>query len=206
MNLSEARHHAAEISTVRLVGFLSRTGLTPNTLTLVGFAFSVAAAAVVAEDYLIAGGVLVLVSGVFDMLDGPLARAKGRTTRFGAVLDSTCDRLGEAAVLLGIMIAYINKDAVLEPVLAYSAFTGSVMVSYLRARAEGLGLACEVGIFTRAERVILLALGLILAHWMDKAMLVVLCILTALTLATVAQRLLHVRNETKSGDQPPPSP
>ena len=85
----------------------------------------------------------------------------------------------------------------LEPALAFSTFVGSVMVSYVRARAEGLGIKCEVGIFTRTERVILLALGLILANWIENAMLVILCILTGLTLVTVLQRVFHVWAQTR---------
>jgi len=200
MNLSEARHHAAEYSTVHLIGLLAKTRLTPNALTLIGFALSGVAAAVIAEEYLVLGGVLVLLSGVFDMFDGPLARATGQSTKFGAILDSTCDRLGEAAVLLGILIVYVHKGSVLEPALVFSTFVGSVMVSYVRARAEGLGIKCEVGIFTRPERVILLALGLILTNWWERTMLVVLCVLTGLTLVTVLQRVLHVRGQTKLGD------
>ena len=202
MNLSEARHHAAEYSTGWLVSLLSKTRLTPNALTLIGFSLSGAAAAVIAREYLLLGGVLVLLSGVFDMFDGPLARATGQTTKFGAILDSICDRLGEAAVFLGLLIMYVHNGSVLEPILIYTTFVGSVMVSYVRARAEGLGLKCEVGVFTRAERVVLLALGLILTHWIDKAMLVILCILTGLTLVTVLQRVLHVRRETERGGRP----
>ncbi|OGO04156.1 MAG: hypothetical protein A2Y91_02470 [Chloroflexi bacterium RBG_13_54_8] len=198
MNLSEVRHHAAERSTFWLINLLCRTGVTPNTLTLIGLAVSGAAAAVIAKEYWVWGGVLVLLSGAFDLLDGPLARAKGQTTKFGALLDSVCDRLGEAAVLLGLLIVYINKDVTWEPLLIYTAFVGSVLVSYLKARAEGLGIECEVGLFTRAERVIALALGLILTQWIDKAMLVILCILTGLTFVTVLQRLIHVRRANQS--------
>ena len=195
MNLSEFRHSAAEHSTARLVDVLGRTGLTPNALTLTGCAMSMAASAVIAFDYLLVGGLLVLVSGAFDLFDGPLARAKGKATKFGAILDSTCDRLGEAAVLLGILIVYINNGSIVEPILAYTTLVGSVLVSYVRARAEGLGIKCEVGIFTRAERVILVALGLMLAPWVDKAMVVILGLLTALTFITVLQRLIHVRRK-----------
>src|SRR4030042_5357977 len=131
MNLSEVRHHAAERSTFWLINLLCRTGVTPNTLTLIGLAVSGAAAAVIAKEYWVWGGVLVLLSGAFDLLDGPLARAKGQTTKFGALLDSVCDRLGEAAVLLGLLIVYINKDVTWEPLLIYNAFVGSVLVSYL---------------------------------------------------------------------------
>lgn len=196
MNLSEVRHVAAECSTGRLASLLVKAGVTANALTLTGLAVSVVAAVVIAREYLLLGGVLVLVSGVFDLLDGPVARARGKTTKFGAVLDSTCDRLGEAAVLLGLLVLYLRQDYFWEPLLIYTTFVGSVLVSYIRARAEGLGLKCEVGVFTRPERVIVLALGLIAAHWADKAVLVTLGILTALTLVTVMQRIVHTYRET----------
>ncbi len=199
MSLSEVRHLAAEFSTSRLVNILSRTKLTPNALTLAGLALSGAAAGVIATERLLLGGLLVLLSGVFDLLDGPLARARGQTSKFGAVLDSTSDRLGEAAVLLGVLILYVDKQSVLEPILAFTTFAASVLVSYIRARAEGLGIECEVGIFTRAERVIILSLGLMLTPWQEEAMFVTLCVLTAFALITVAQRLIYVRQQAQKG-------
>jgi len=193
VNLSEVRHTAAEYSTARLVNVIRKTRVTPNILTLIGLAVSGVAGVMIALDYLLLGGVLVLVSGVFDLLDGPLARATGQTTRFGAVLDSTCDRLGEAAVLLGLLVLYLDHHSFWEPILIYTTLVTSVLVSYVRARAEGLGLKCEVGIFTRAERVAVLALGLMVGYWIDKAVLVSLCVLTAFALVTVIQRLVHIR-------------
>ena len=194
ISLSEVRHMAAERSTTSLVRVLCLTRLTPNVLTLIGFMVSVVAAVVIGYEYpLYVGGLLVLFSGVFDLLDGPLARAKGQSTKFGAILDSTCDRLGEAAVLLGLLVLYLDRHSTWEPVLIYITFVCSVLVSYVKARAEGLGIRCEVGIFTRAERVIVLALGLLIGHWMDKAVPIALGILAALALVTVMQRLIYVR-------------
>lgn len=161
-----------------------------------GFLVSVAAAVVIAKDYLLLGGGLVLLSGAFDLFDGPLARAKGQSTRFGAILDSTFDRLGEAAILLGLLILYLGQDAFREPLLIYITFVSSVLVSYIRARAEGLGMKCEVGIFTRAERIVVLALGLILAHWIDMAVLVALYVLAALASVTVIQRLIYMQQRS----------
>ena len=192
MNLSEARHLAAERSTIHLINALRKTKVSPNALTLTGLAVSGAAAAVIAKDYLLLGGLLILLSGAFDLFDGPLARATGQSTKFGAVLDSICDRLGEATVLLGLLILYVVQHSTWEPTLIYITFVGSVLVSYVRARAEGLGIKCEVGIFTRAERIIVLAIGLILGHWVERAVLVALCILATLALVTVLQRLIYI--------------
>jgi len=193
IDLSEVRHIAEQRSTAPIIRILSRTGLTPNILTVIGFLVSVAAGAVIAKEYLVLGGGLMLFSGVFDMLDGSLARAKGQSTKFGALLDSTLDRLAEAAVLLGLLIMYLDQESIWEPVLIYITFVGSVSVSYVRARAGGLGIKCEVGIFTRVERVIVLALGLIIGQWIEVALLIALCMLATLAWVTVLQRLIHVR-------------
>jgi CDP-diacylglycerol--glycerol-3-phosphate 3-phosphatidyltransferase len=164
-------------------------------ITLLAFAWSIGAAVAVAKDYLLIGGILVLVSGAFDLFDGALARAKAQSTKFGAILDSTLDRLSEAAVLLGLLVLYVGLNSTWEILLIYIAIVGSILVSYTRARAEGLGLKCQVGIFTRAERVIVLALGLIIGHWLDKAVFIVLCIVAALAWVTVAQRLIYLRRQ-----------
>jgi len=190
---------AEQYSTAPVVRVLSRTGITPNTITIMGFLVSVAAGAVIAKEFLLLGGGLVLFSGVFDMLDGSLARAKGQSTKFGALLDSTLDRLAEAAVLLGLLIMYSWQPSTWEPwepLIIYITFVGSVLVSYLRARAEGLGMKCEVGIFTRAERVVVLAIGLILGQWIEEALLITLCILAAFSWVTVLQRIIHVRQHS----------
>jgi CDP-diacylglycerol--glycerol-3-phosphate 3-phosphatidyltransferase len=197
INLSEMRHKLAERLTAPLVKILGKTGLTPNELTVIGFLVSVGSAVALAKGYFLAGGLLVIFAGAFDLLDGPLARAKGRSTKFGAMLDSSLDRLSEAAVLLGILIYYANQKSTWETSLPYVTFVGSVMVSYLRARAEGLGLRCEVGVFTRAERVIVLATGLAIGQWVEEAVLISLGILTALAFLTVVQRLVHVQQLTK---------
>jgi CDP-diacylglycerol--glycerol-3-phosphate 3-phosphatidyltransferase len=190
-----------ERSTAHLVSVLARTRLTPNIITVMGFLVSVAAGVVIAREYLLLGGGLVLFSGAFDLLDGSLARAKGQSTKFGALLDSTLDRLGEAVVLLGLLILYLDQNSTWEPILIYITFVTSVSVSYVRARAEGLGLKCEVGIFTRTERVIVLALGIFLTHWIDKAALIALSILATLAFVTVLQRLIYVQQQARSERQ-----
>ena len=192
-DLAEKRHKLAERFTTPTARILSKTGVTPNTLTVIGFLVSVAAGVLIAREYFLAGGLVVLLAGAFDLLDGPLARATGKTTRFGAFLDSTLDRLSEAAVLAGILAYYAFNEGTWESLLAYACFVGSVVVSYLRARAEGLGIKNEVGIFTRAERVVVMSIGLIVGQWVDLAIPVMLGIITALAFVTVAQRLIHVR-------------
>jgi len=195
--LSELRHGLAARLTPPAVRIIGKTGVSPNGLTVIGFLISIGSAVTIGMGYFLVGGILVLVAGAFDMLDGPLARAKGQTSTFGAMLDSTLDRLSEAAVLLGILVYYVRHDGTWETWLPYVTFVGSVMVSYLRARAEGLGLKCEVGVFTRAERVIVLAVGLVIGQWVELAVIVALSLLAALAFVTVIQRLHHVRQLTK---------
>ncbi len=133
------RHKLAERFTTPTARVLSKTGVTPNTLTVMGFLVSVAAGVLIAKEYFLAGGLVVLFAGAFDLLDGPVARVTGKTSKFGGFLDSTLDRLSEAAVLAGILAYYAFNEGTWESLLAYGCFVGSVMVSYLRARAEGLG-------------------------------------------------------------------
>jgi CDP-diacylglycerol--glycerol-3-phosphate 3-phosphatidyltransferase len=171
-------------------------GVSPNVLTILGFLLSIAIAYLLATGRFFPGGLLVLFSGWFDLLDGALARASGRSTRFGALLDSTFDRLSEAAVLFGLMVFYALGGSLQEILLLFAILVGSVLVSYIRARAEGLGLECQVGLFTRAERVIILAIGLILGAFFGKALLVVLWILAVGTAATAIHRLYYVWRRT----------
>ena len=126
------------------------------------------------------------------MLDGALARAKKQETYFGSFLDSTLDRLSEAFLLMGLLILCLRQYLALETLLVYIVFAGSMMVSYVRAKAESLGLECEVGWFTRPERVIALALGMLFNQ-----ILIVLGILVVFTYITVVQRIVYVRQQTR---------
>ena len=198
-DLVEMRHRLAERFTTPAAKIISKTGVTPNMLTVMGFLVSIAAAVLIAKEYFLAGGLVVLFAGAFDLLDGPVARVTGKTTKFGGFLDSTLDRLSEAAVLAGILAYYaFFEKGTWEPLLAYGCFVGSVMVSYLRARAEGLGVKCEVGIFTRAERVVFVSAGLMFGQRFDLAIPIMLGIITALAFVTVIQRLIHVRRLEKT--------
>ncbi len=194
--LAEIRHILARYLTEPAVSILAKTRLSPNALTILGFALSIAIAWIVALGHLFLGGFLVLFSGWFDLIDGALARATGRTTRFGALLDSTLDRMGEAALLFGLLFYYLRQNAFQESLLIFAVLVGSIMVSYIRARAEGLGLKSRVGLFTRPERVVLLALGLILSQ-ISLALLIVLWLLAVGTNLTAIQRLFYAWRETK---------
>jgi CDP-diacylglycerol--glycerol-3-phosphate 3-phosphatidyltransferase len=194
--LARARKVTSEYITQPAVRLLARTPVTPNTLTWLGFWITAGAAALVITGNLFAAGFVVLIAGFFDMLDGALARTTNRATRFGAVLDSTLDRLSEAILLLGILVVYTQGQQVAESLLVGIALLGSLMVSYTRSRIEALGIECKVGLFTRPERVIILALGLLLSHF-DYALVIALAIITIFSFFTVGQRLLYAWRKTR---------
>lgn len=177
---------------------ISRTGVSPNILTLSGFLATVGVSYVLALGHERVAGLLIIPVGLFDTLDGALARAMDKATPFGAFFDSTLDRFAEIALYLGLL--YLYRGSTLETVLIYLAITGSLMVSYTRARAEGLGLECKVGLFTRFERLAVLVVGLLLEQTF-----VALIILAIFSNLTALQRMWYVRRattkESKRGDQ-----
>ena len=193
VNLAEIRAAIASRITNPIVTVLGKSRLKPNTLTYIELAISLGAAYAIGIGYFLVGGALVLLSGLFDLLDGALARFTKQSTKFGAILDSTIDRLSEAAIFCGLLVCYMPKVATLEIVLIFAALVGSFLVSYIRARAEGLGLECRVGLFTRAERVIVLAVGLLVNQ-----VFIALWILVVFVYITVAQRLLYLHEASKS--------
>jgi CDP-diacylglycerol---glycerol-3-phosphate 3-phosphatidyltransferase len=173
--------------------FLGRLGFTPNALTIIGSILTGSVGLLVAQGWFLAAGVCLWLFSATDMLDGALARATNRVSVFGAFLDSVCDRYAEAAVFLGLVWWYQTTANLPGVLLAYLALVGSLMVSYARARAEGVGLqAAEIGWFQRPERIIALGLGLLAAEFIPGALLVVLGLLVVLTTLTVLQRVRHV--------------
>ena len=171
--------------------FLARIGLTPNALTIVGCLLNLGVAAVIASGDLLLGGILMLLVAAFDTLDGAVARAAGLESTFGAFLDSTLDRYSEVLVFGGIVALGALRADIQVVILAYTAAVGSLLVSYARARAEGLGLRGDVGWLQRPERIVLLGIGLIAG-----LLVPALWILAVLTNITAIQRILHVRRLT----------
>jgi len=141
---------------------LGKLGISPNALTVAGFLLNIGVAYVLATGHLRLGGGLVLAVALFDALDGTLAREMRRASRFGAFLDSVMDRLSEATVYAGLLVYYMSNDMAKEVFLIYAGIIGSLLVSYARARAEGVGVECKIGLFTRVERVAVLVAGLLL--------------------------------------------
>ena len=145
-----------------LATLLARLGISANAVTILGCLMNVGVAVVLATGRLRLGGVLLIAAAGIDGLDGSLARLNGRSTRFGAFLDSVLDRISESVIFLGLAWWYLGQPGITAELLAYVAIAGSLLVSYVRARAEGIGVPCKVGLFTRVERSILLIAALIL--------------------------------------------
>jgi CDP-diacylglycerol--glycerol-3-phosphate 3-phosphatidyltransferase len=195
--LDSCRKVIAEHVTKPIVNVLSKTPLTPDIITWMGFVITIIAGALIVTEHFLAAGIVVLVAGLFDMLDGALARATGKTTRFGAILDSTLDRLSEAILLVTLLAVFVKYGQVTESILAAVALVGSLVVSYIRARMEGLGIECKAGLFTRPERVIILALGLMLSQF-DNALLITLAVITFFSWITVIERMVYAWRQTRS--------
>ena len=200
---------------------MGRLGLTPDALTLIGFAITVVGAVLVSQQLWLAGGLVVLLGGVFDMFDGTLARATGKVSNLGAFMDSVFDRAGEAIVYVGIVVGCAYAGFAEGAIYATAALGASFMVSYTRAKSEGLGFTsgtgmAAVGIMPREVRLVILSLGLIFAPTpihesvpsgalcagpcdfpQGGALIVALTIITAGAIVTTIQRILHVRNQAK---------
>jgi len=180
---------------------VARTKLTPDMLTLVGLTLCLVGAVLVGFEehdpklYFWLGGFLFVIGSIADILDGALARAASKGTVFGAFLDSTFDRLGEAAMLTAIGLVFMRKGNEIALVATFAAVIGSFLVSYTRAKAEALGLRGDVGFGSRVERVVLIAVGLGLAPWgwLEWPIYV----LAALAWLTVVQRMLFVRRQLR---------
>ncbi len=173
---------------------LAAIGLTPNVATFLGLLLNGVTAVVLAAGHLRIGGALALFAGIFDMLDGALARVQDKKTIFGAFLDSTLDRYSEGLVLLGVLLYVValpqSVTRTWVVALTYVAALSSLMVSYAKARAEGLGLECKIGLMARPERVLLLAAGLIIGG--PGLLLWTMAALAATSTYTAVQRIAHV--------------
>ena len=183
----------------RSVSGLARTRITPNALTAAGVTLCLTAAVLVpfeSRDKLLfywLGALVFVVGSVLDILDGALARAGGRSTPFGAFFDSTTDRVGEGAMLAAIGLVFTRAGNDIAVVFTIVAVGGSFLVPYVRAKAEALGLRGDVGLGSRAERVVVITAGLVLAPWGGLQWAIYLLAVTSWF--TVLQRILHVRKQ-----------
>jgi CDP-diacylglycerol---glycerol-3-phosphate 3-phosphatidyltransferase len=183
----------------RSMSGLARSRVTPNALTAGGVILCAAGAVVVYFEYrselaaFWTGAALFIVGSILDILDGALARTSGRATPFGAFVDSMTDRVSEGVMLAAIALVFMRDGNEVALAFTFAAAVGSFLVSYARAKAEILGLRGDVGIGSRAERVVVISAGLILAPW--GALQWSIYLLTATAWLTVIQRLLHVRRQ-----------
>lgn len=174
-----------------LTPIAKRIPFDPNTLTICGFLIT-ATAAIFIPFNLKVGGLLILLGGIFDMFDGVVARMNKKSTKFGALLDSTLDRYAEAFIFLAIAWYFMQKSNALGALLTMGSLVGAFLISYVRARSEGLDIDCHVGLIERPERVVLLCLGC-LTGWLFQTMLV----LFFLGHITAIQRIVHVYRAVK---------
>jgi CDP-diacylglycerol--glycerol-3-phosphate 3-phosphatidyltransferase len=184
---------------------MGRLGLTPDGLTLIGFGITVVGAALLAAQYWLLGGIVVFVGGVFDMFDGTLARATGKVSPLGAFMDSVFDRWGEAIVYLGIAWGGVLAGSDLVAILTSAALGAAFMVSYTRAKSEGLGFTAgigmaAVGVMPREIRLVILSIGLIAAGATANLTILAaaLAIITIGSIITVIQRIIHVRSQARA--------
>ena len=175
-----------------IVGLLSALHVSPNVLTLIGLVINIVAAILFATNKFTWAGLVVIFAGIFDMVDGEVARRTGRVTKFGAFFDSSIDRYSDMVLLLGLVVWYAKVDRIFYAGLVVMSIIGSIMTSYTRARAESLIPQCKVGFLERPERIVLLVIGA-LSGRMGAAMWV----MAVLSNWTVSQRIWYTWQESK---------
>ncbi len=173
---------------------LVRTPLMPDHITVAALLGTVAGAAFIANGHLVLGGFLCWGFAMLDSVDGSLARAKGVTSQWGALLDSTCDRVADGAIFGALVLHFAEPQPWIARLALFCLVMG-VVVSYIRARAEGLGLTANVGFAERAERLIIVLVGTILGSWVPYVLAVCLWVLAVLTVVTIFQRFAEVRRQ-----------
>ncbi|MEI6792156.1 MAG: CDP-alcohol phosphatidyltransferase family protein [Actinomycetes bacterium] len=178
---------------------LIESRLTPNAISLTGFALCLVAAGLIFADMIVLGGIAYIIGSICDTLDGRYSRMSGKGSPFGAFLDSTLDRVEEGVVLAAVAYNFAQQGKGVEAAICAVAILASVMVSYTRARAEALGVECKVGIGSRATRVVILSVGLLFANGLglgDFSLLApAVTLLAAIGIVTTLQRIFHVRGK-----------
>lgn len=183
------RSFSAEYIESPISSIFHSLGISPNMITILGLLISIAASYLIYRgDFLIAG-ILILISGLMDMIDGALARKYANASPYGAFLDSVIDRISEATLLFGILLFYLDQSGIYssEIKLLFLVLAGSMIVSYLRARGESLGIDCKIGLMTRPERVILISIGLLFNQLSP-----ILIIIAGLSALTTIQRFVYI--------------
>jgi len=186
---------------------LIESRLTPNAISLTGFALCLVAAGLIFDDLIVLGGIAYIIGSICDTLDGRYSRMSGKGSPFGAFLDSTLDRVEEGVVLAAVAYHFAEQGKGVEAAICAVAILASVMVSYTRARAEALGVDCKVGIGSRATRVVILSVGLLFVNGLglgDFSLLApAVTLLAAIGIVTTLQRIFHVRGKLISAAAQP---
>jgi phosphatidylglycerophosphate synthase len=179
----------------RLVRATGLERVSPNVVTLIGLFVNLVSGVLIGVGAIVAGGIVLLFASVFDILDGAVARVTGKVYRYGAFLDSTTDRYAEIFTYVGLLAYFVyNGHTRVEPMLIVAALSGSVLVSYVRARAQSLGYVCDGGLLARPERVVITVLGLLIPPFLLPA----LWILAVLTNVTAVQRIWFVWQQSRA--------
>lgn len=186
-----------------VIDFFIKRNLNPNHFTTIGLILSIFAAYLFANSKLLFAGILMIIAGTFDIIDGRVARATNRVTKFGALYDSTLDRYAEVMIFFGLAYHFVKKTlenwqagdanlSLITAVVVSVALGGAIMTSYVRARAEGLGLKCQVGIMQRQERIVLIAFGAIFTCFHEITLVIAIFLVAIFSNITAIQRLYHV--------------
>ena len=175
-----------------VIEFLVTLKLNPNFLTTIGFIVTIGAAVLFTLGHLAIAGWIILLAGTFDIIDGKVARATKRVTKFGALYDSTLDRYSEVIMFFGMAFYFIKMEMVITSIAVSFALGGSVMVSYVRARAEALGLQCKVGIMQRPERVVYIGFGAIFSIFHIGTLIFAILLIAVFANITAVQRVYHI--------------
>ncbi|MFA5168953.1 MAG: CDP-alcohol phosphatidyltransferase family protein [Candidatus Omnitrophota bacterium] len=189
MSLRETLYPKVEPIVTRIVSFLTAQGISPNQLTLAGAALTLFTGVIYAKGHLFLGGVMLIVAGAADLIDGPLARATGKVNSFGAFLDSTVDRYSDFFVFAGLSLHFVSTGEIFWFLVTLGIILGAFAVSYTKARAENFIENCGIGVFGRAERILILAAATILSPLLKLALLVLL----VGTHMTAIQRILYTK-------------
>ena len=172
-----------------IIPLLAKSKISPNTLTIIGFIFSLITMVLISQGYLLISGILIIFSSIFDLLDGALARYSNNTTNFGKFFDAVIDRLSEIAIYVGLFI-YFNNDSSSLLIVFLSAISNQ-MVSYIKTKYESIGIEGDVGIFTRPERIVTLSLALIIGSFYLYVFYIFMYISILLALISIMQRIFY---------------